>query len=167
MYKYLRKNWALTPLLVTALLAGCSREETANETAVTEPVAAPAVAAPEKSIAVLPFTDLSELGDQEYFSDGLSDDLIDQLSMVPDLKVAGRESSFYYKDKNEVLSNVGASLGVAHILQGSVRKSGNQLRVSAQLVSAEDGFNLWSRTFDRELADIFSIQAEIAEAVTT
>ncbi len=167
MYKYLRINWALTPLLVVALLAGCSPQETADEIVVPEAIAAPTATAPEKSIAVLPFTDLSELGDQEYFSDGLSDDLIDQLSMVPDLKVAGRESSFYYKDKNEVLSTVGASLGVAHILQGSVRKSGNQLRVSAQLVSADDGFNLWSRTFDRELADIFSIQAEIAEAVTT
>ncbi len=148
------------------LLAACSREEPA---AVVVPVEeAPAVAAvPEKSIAVLPFADLSELGDQDYFSDGLSEYLIDTLGMMPDLQVATRDASFHYKDRNVVLSEVGAALGVAHILQGSVRKSGNQLRVSAQLVNAADGFNVWSRSYDRELSDTFTIQAEIAEAVKT
>lgn len=121
----------------------------------------------EKSIAVLPFTDLSENSDQEYFSDGLSEDLINRLAMMPDLQVAGRESSFYYKGRDEVLSNIGDALQVEHILLGSVRKAGNNLRVTAQLVSADDGFNIWSRTFDRELADVFAIQAEIVDEVAT
>ena len=121
----------------------------------------------EKSIAVLPFTDLSENSDQEYFSDGLSEDLINTLAMMPDLQVAGRESSFYYKGRDEVLSNVGDALGVANILLGSVRKSGDSLRVTAQLVSAGNGFNIWSRTYDRELADVFVIRNEIVEEVTT
>ena len=121
----------------------------------------------EKSIAVLPFTDLSENSDQEYFSDGLSEDLINYLAMMPDLMVAGRESSFFYKGRQEVLSNIGDALQVANILLGSVRKSGDSLRVTAQLVSAKDGFNIWSRTYDRELADVFTIRNEIVEEVTT
>lgn len=157
---------ALTPFLAATLLAACAREEPVTETVAIEPAAAPAQAQ-EKSIAVLPFTDLSELGDQDYFSDGLSENLIDTLSMMPDLEVAGRDASFYYKDRNVVLSDVGAELGVAHILQGSVRKAGNQLRVSAQLVNASDGFNIWSRTFDSELAETFVITNEITDAVTT
>ncbi|MDA9909851.1 hypothetical protein N9E57_04970 [Gammaproteobacteria bacterium] len=121
----------------------------------------------EKSIAVLPFADLSENSDQEYFSDGLSQDLINHLAMMPDLQVAGRESSFYYKGRDEVLSDIGNSLRVANILLGSVRKSGDKLRVTAQLVSADDGFNIWSRTYDRELADVFTIQNEIVDEVAT
>ncbi len=121
----------------------------------------------EKSIAVLPFTDLSENRDQEYFSDGLSQDLINTLAMMPDLQVVGRDSSFYYKGRDEMLGSIGESLQVANILLGSVRKSGNNLRVTAQLVSADDGFNIWSRTYDRELADIFAIQTEIVDEVAT
>jgi TolB-like protein len=121
----------------------------------------------DKSIAVLPFTDLSENSDQEYFSDGLSQDLINRLAMMPDLQVAGNESSFYYKDRDEVLSNIGDALQVENILLGSVRKSGDNLRVTAQLVNADDGFNIWSRTYDRELADVFSIQNEIVDEVVS
>jgi len=155
------------------LLAACSGEEAQ----VSEPVAElqtpveqtlEILESPyEKSIAVLPFSDLSENSDQEYFSDGLSEDLISHLAMMPDLQVAGRESSFYYKGRDEVLSNIGNSLQVANILLGSVRKSGDNLRVTAQLVSAKDGFNIWSRTYDRELADVFVIQAEIVDEVAT
>jgi TolB-like protein/Flp pilus assembly protein TadD len=160
--------------LLAALLA-CSAEQPApalaNLASETESDAAPQPAAPvapvEKSVAVLPFADLSEFGDQQYFSDGLSEYLIDTLSMIPDLHVAMRDASFYYKGRNVVLSEVGETLGVTHILQGSVRKAGNRLRVSAQLVSAETGFNLWSSTFDRDLVDVFAIQEEIARAVTT
>lgn len=156
---------------LTAMIS-CSRQETVitDNPVGQNPVSAAADTKPEvyeKSIAVLPFTDLSENSDQVYFSDGLSNDLINRLAMMPDLEVAGRESSFYYKGRDEVLSNIGASLNVANILLGSVRKSGNQLRVSAQLVSAKDGFNIWSRSWDRELADVFAIQEEITEAVTT
>ena len=121
----------------------------------------------DKSIAVLPFADLSENGDQEYFSDGLSQDLINRLAMMPDLQVAGRESSFYYKGRDEMLSTIGDALQVENILLGSVRKSGDNLRVTAQLVSADDGINIWSRTYDRELADVFAIQTEIVDEVVS
>lgn len=126
-----------------------------------------AVSAPANTIAVLPFTDLSENQDQGYFSDGLTEDLINRLAMMPDLKVAGRESSFYYKDRDEMLNRIGEALRVENILLGSVRKSGDTLRVSAQLVNASDGFNVWSRTYDRELADVFAIQGEIVDEVAT
>ena len=121
----------------------------------------------DKSIAVLPFSDLSENSDQEYFSDGLSNDLINRLAMMPDLQVAGRESSFYYKGRDEVLSSIGDALQVENILLGSVRKSGDNLRVTAQLVNADDGFNIWSRTYDRQLEDVFTIQTEIVDEVAT
>jgi TolB-like protein len=164
----LRKHGVM--LAVLALLAACSGEEPAQVANAPAAEVAPEVAeevTPEKSIAVLPFADLSEFGDQAYFSDGLSETLIDALSMLPDLEVAGKDASFHYKDRNVVLSEVGDALGVAYILQGSVRKAGDQLRVSAQLVNASDGFNLWASTFDRELSDIFAIQDEITQAVTT
>jgi TolB-like protein len=121
----------------------------------------------DKSMAVLPFTDLSENTDQEYFSDGLSRDLINRLAIMSDLQVAGRESSFYYKDRDEVLSNIGDALQVENILLGSVRKSGDNLRVTAQLVNADDGFNIWSRTYDRKLADVFAIQNDIVDEVVS
>lgn len=157
-----------------AVLVACSREEESVAVAPAETAVAAATTptpvaatAPAKSIAVLPFADLSELGDQEYFSDGLSETLIDTLSMMPDLQVAAREASFHYKGRNVVLNEVGEELGVAYILQGSVRKAGDQLRVSAQLVNAADGFNVWASTFDRGLADTFAIQDEITQSVTT
>lgn len=123
--------------------------------------------ADEKSIAVLPFANLSSDPEQEYFADGLSEELLNKLAQIRDLQVAGRTSSFYYKDTNEDLRVIGETLGVAHILEGSVRKSGNNIRITAQLIKADDGFHLWSDTFDRELTEIFAIQDEIAEAVTT
>ena len=132
-------------ILSLLLIAACSREEAQIADPVVEdqtPVeqTVEILESPyEKSIAVLPFSDLSENSDQEYFSDGLSQDLINHLSMMPDLQVAGRESSFYYKGRDEVLSNIGESLQVANILLGSVRKSGDNLRVTAQLVSAKNG----------------------------
>lgn len=172
MHSRLMKFYGIAALC--AVLAACSRGEQPAVAPPAEPASAaesapvPEVAtAPDKSIAVLPFVDLSELGDQEYFSDGLSETLIDTLSMMPDLQVAAREASFHYKDRNVVLNEVGEALGVAYILQGSVRKAGDQLRVSAQLVNAADGFSVWASTFDRGLADTFAIQDEIAQAVTT
>jgi len=121
----------------------------------------------DRSIAVLPFDNQSNDPDQEYFSDGLTDEMINKLSQVPDLLVIGRNSSFYFKDSNEDLREIGELLNVSYILQGSVRKAGNQLRVTAQLMEAGTGFNLWSETYDRELADVFAIQDEIADEVTT
>ncbi|MGZ6078719.1 MAG: protein kinase domain-containing protein, partial [Myxococcaceae bacterium] len=119
----------------------------------------------EPSVAVLPFVDMSAAHDQEYFSDGVAQEIINALAQVPGLHVAARSSSFSFKGKSEDLRSVGQKLDVAHVLEGSVRKSGNRLRVTAQLVSAADGYQLWSRTFDRELADVFAVQDEIASAV--
>jgi adenylate cyclase len=119
----------------------------------------------EASIAVLPFTDMSQSHDQEYFSDGLTEELLNVLAKMPNLKVIARTSSFAFKGKNEDLRVIGEKLGVAHILEGSVRKSGNQLRITAQLITVEDGAHLWSETYDRNLDDIFKIQDEIAAAV--
>ncbi len=125
------------------------------------------VAIPANSIAVLPFENLSSDQEQEYFSDGLTEELLNQLAQVNGLQVAGRTSSFAFKGKSEDLRIVGEALGVAHILTGSVRKNGSQLRIAAQLVKADDGYGLWSDSFDRELTDVFAIQDEIARAVTT
>ena len=119
----------------------------------------------DKSIAVLPFVDMSAAKDQEYFSDGLSEELLNLLAKIPELKVIGRTSSFSFKGKNEDLRNIAQKLGVAHILEGSVRKDGNKIRVTAQLIRATDGSHLWSETYDRDLEDLFKLQDEIAGVV--
>ncbi len=117
------------------------------------------------SIAVLPFADLSAGGDQEYFSDGIAEEILHVLARFPELKVAGRTSSFKFKGVNEDLRVVGRQLGVAYLLEGSVRKQGERVRITAQLIKAEDGFHLWSETFDRDLTDIFAVQDEISRAI--
>ncbi|MDZ4808621.1 MAG: adenylate/guanylate cyclase domain-containing protein, partial [Bacteroidota bacterium] len=119
----------------------------------------------DKSIAVLPFVDMSAGKDQEYFSDGLSEELLNLLAKIPELKVIGRTSSFSFKGKNEDLRSIAEKLGVAHLLEGSVRKDGNKIRVTAQLIKAADGSHLWSETYDRDLKGIFKLQDEIAQAV--
>ena len=125
----------------------------------------PAAALPEKSVAVLPFSDMSEKHDQEYFSDGLSEELIDMLVKIPDLHVPARTSSFYFKGRQATIKEIGAALGVAHVLEGSVRKSGNMLRITAQLIRVDTGYHVWSQTYDRKLDDIFKVQDEIASEV--
>lgn len=125
--------------------------------------AAPGV--PEKSIAVLPFVDMSEKHDQEYFSDGLSEELINHLAQNSDLKVIARTSSFAFKGKNEDMRSIATKLGVAHLLEGSVRKEGNTLRITVQLIRASDGVHLWSEIYDRKLNDIFKLQDEISTTV--
>ncbi|HEY4872592.1 MAG TPA: TIR domain-containing protein [Steroidobacteraceae bacterium] len=122
-------------------------------------------AIPEKSIAVLPFVDLSEKKDQEYFSDGLAEELIDLLAQVPNLKVSARTSSFYFKGKSEDVATIAQKLRVANVLEGSVRKAGNTIRVTAQLIRADNGYHLWSKTYDQDVKDIFKVQDEIAAAV--
>jgi TolB-like protein/Tfp pilus assembly protein PilF len=117
------------------------------------------------AIAVLAFDDMSPEKDQEYFSDGVSEDIINMLAQVPNLKVMGRTSSFAFKGKNIDLKVIGEQLNVSHILEGSVRKSGNKLRITAQLVNLEDGSQLFSEEFDRELEDVFDIQDEISEEI--
>ncbi len=119
----------------------------------------------ERSIAVLPFADMSEGKDQEYFSDGLSEELLNVLAKIPDLKVISRTSAFSFKGKNEDIRSIGDQLEVAYLLEGSVRKSQDKVRITAQLIKASDGAHLWSETFDRNLNDIFEVQEEIANAV--
>ena len=121
----------------------------------------------EKSIVVLPFTDMSEKHDQEYFSDGLTEELIDRLAHSPDLMVIARTSAFAFKGKNEDIRTIAATLGVAHLLEGSVRKAGNTLRITAQLIRASDGVHLWSQSYDRNLADVLKIQDEISATVAS
>jgi len=121
----------------------------------------------QKSIAVLPL--LNESGDpkDEYFSDGLSEELIAALAQIKDLKVIGRSSSFRFKDRKEETKTIGEKLGVATLLEGTVRKQGERVRIVAELINAADGIELWTRTFDRELKDIFAVQQEIAAAVAS
>jgi TolB-like protein/Flp pilus assembly protein TadD len=127
---------------------------------------APAVATADiASVAVLPFENLSNDDDNEYFSDGLTETLLHMLSEIPNLKVAGRTSSFAFRNQNKSIQEIAAALGVANVLEGSVQRSGDRVRVTAQLVRASDGFQLWSESFDRTLDDIFRIQDEIAEKV--
>jgi TolB-like protein/Flp pilus assembly protein TadD len=121
--------------------------------------------APERSIAVLPFINMSADDENEYFSDGLSEELLNLLARIPELQVAARTSAFTFKGSNAAIDEIAKKLNVAHVLEGSVRKSGNNIRITAQLINASDGYHLWSRSWDRTLTDIFVIQDEIAAAV--
>ena len=118
-----------------------------------------------RAIAVLPFVNMSSDDEQDYFSDGLSEELLNLLTRIPELRVAARTSSFSYKNKEVKVAQIGEELNVDHVLEGSVRKSGNRLRITAQLIQAENGYHLWSETFDRTLDDVFVIQDEIAAKV--
>ena len=137
----------------------------AHEASTTEPRNGRETADPvisEQSIAVLPFVNMSDDVSNEYFSDGLSEELLNLLAQIPDLKVAARTSSFSLKGKKLQISEIGELLKVAHVLEGSVRKAGNRVRITAQLIKIDDGYHLWSETYDRTLDDIFAIQDEIA-----
>ena len=135
--------------------------QTTSEKAVTEEVPVQ----PDKSIAVLPFTNMSSDAEQEYFADGLSEEILNLLAKIPELKVVGRTSSFKFKGQNEDLRLIGEALDVATVLEGSIRKSGSRLRVTAQLISVADGYHMWSETYDRELTDIFEMQDDIASQI--
>jgi TolB-like protein/tetratricopeptide (TPR) repeat protein len=119
----------------------------------------------DKSIAVLPFVDMSEKKDQEYFGDGMAEEIINMLAQVPNLHVPARTSSFFFKGKSMKVADIARELGVADVLEGSIRRSGNQIRVTAQLVRADNGYHLWSKTYDRPIDDMFKVQDEIANAV--
>ncbi|HWE22467.1 MAG TPA: tetratricopeptide repeat protein [Myxococcales bacterium] len=127
----------------------------------------PAAEASTPSIAVLPFVNLSSDREQEYFSDGISEEILNALAQIDGLRVIGRTSSFSLKGKNEDLRVIGQKLDVANLLEGSVRKSGTRVRITAQLVSAANGSHVWSQEFDRQLTDVFAVQEEIAKAVVT
>ena len=151
-------------LLAVVLFVGYERTISPDSTN-SVPVGATAIT--DKSIAVLAFEDLSPAGDHAYFAEGLSEELLNVLSQVPDLQVAGRTSSFAFKGQNTDLREIGEILNVAHILEGSVRTSGNRIRVTAQLINASDGFHLFSETYDRDLTDIFAVQDDIAEKISS
>jgi TolB-like protein/Flp pilus assembly protein TadD len=165
------KRWPAGVLALVgmmALLAGTwyAGRQSAPTSVADSVVSADAAAGPmSASIAVLPFADMSPDKDQEYFSDGISEELLNLLAKIPELQVAARTSSFSYKGKDVKVADVARELSVAHVLEGSVRKSGNEVRITAQLIKADDGFHMWSETWDRTLDDIFAIQDEIAADV--
>ena len=117
------------------------------------------------SVAVLPFVNMSADPGNEYFSDGLTETLLHMLAQLPDLKVSARTSAFSFKNKNVDIRTIALALGVAHVLEGSVQKVGDRVRVTAQLIRADDGFHVWSQNYDRDLRDIFAIQDEISSDV--
>ncbi len=142
-----------------------TRSASTGDNAAARPMTQSASRGEVLSIAVLPFTNMSSDPEQEYFSDGLSEELLNHLAQLKGLQVAGRTSSFYFKGKHEDLRLIGEKLGVNHLLEGSVRKAGNRLRITAQLIDAARGTHLWSQTYDRTLDDVFAIQEGIARAV--
>src|SRR5438045_1671282 len=165
------RTWIYVAVIGAAISVGLFfiGRYTAPRTSAAEREHPPAVAGPlpQKSIAVLPL--LNESGDpkDEYFSDGLSEELIAALAQIRELKVIGRSSSFRFKDRKEESKTIGEKLGVATLLEGTVRKQGERVRIVAELINAADGIELWTRTFDRELKDIFAVQQEIAAAVAS
>ena len=179
------KRFVQTPADVTALREGVSRpvaralQKALSRTpidrydtcalfaaALAELDVAPSqVKAPEKSLAVLPFTSLSRDPEDEYFADGVTEEILNALSQIPGLQVAGRSSSFSFKGRNEDLRTVGAKLNVATILEGTLRRSGSRLRITVQLIDAADGYQLWSERYERVIEDVFAVQDEIASTI--
>ncbi len=151
-------------LLADKFLIGTEQENPVVDAQVAENLADVEIVATGKSIAVLPFVNMSD--DADYFADGLSEELLNLLAKMPDLKVAGRTSSFVFKGKTEDLRAIGEALGVSTVLEGSVRRSGERLRITAQLINVDNGFHLWSETYDRQMADIFDIQDDVASAIS-
>jgi TolB-like protein len=146
-------------LLAFQLLRGTSNQKSANQPGDAKGMS-------EKSIAVLPLVNTSGDPGNDYFSDGLSEELIAVLAKIPSLKIIGRSSSFLFKGKSDDSRTIGEKLGVANLLEGSVRKQGDRVRIVAELINAADGRAVWSETYDRELKDVFAVQSEIATAVT-
>ena len=158
---------ALTPEADTQAPAihGTPTTETAVNERGNDDAQEPAATTNESSVAVLPFVNMSSDPEQEYFSDGISEEILNVLTRIPNLKVAARTSSFQFKGKNLDIVDIGKQLQVDHLLEGSVRKSGHTLRITAQLIETDTGFHLWSETFDRTPEDVFAIQDEIAAAI--
>jgi len=150
----------LSPAREVALIEATTKAVTAQAAAESG-----ASAEPVKSIAVLPFVNMSNDPDQEYFSDGISEELLNVLAQFPGLRVAARTSSFQFKGQNQDIADIARQLRVNHVVEGSVRKAGNRLRITAQLIDAVTGFHLWSETYDRDLDDVFAIQDEISTSI--
>ena len=150
-----------------AALIEAATQVIAEDVAIAEANKTDANMESDKSIAVLPFVNMSSDPEQEYFSDGISEELLNALAKMDSLKVAARTSSFSFKGQNKPVGEIAGVLGVDHILEGSVRKSGSQIRITAQLIRVSDGFHMWSETYDRELVNIFAIQDEITAAIVS
>jgi len=161
-----RSHWSRPALLAFVLVVIAAGAYLALDRFVLSKRPPLAAANPDKSIAVLPFVDMSEKKDQEYFADGMAEEILDILATVPSLKVIGRTSSFQFKGRNEDLRTVGTSLGVAYVLEGSVRRSTDRVRVTAQLIDTRDGTHLWSETYDRPTNDLLPMQGEIATKIS-
>lgn len=141
--------------------------ETPTTAAVTtEPIEITGTDTPDLSIAVLPFVNMSSDPEQEFFSDGISEELLNVLAQLPGLHVAARTSSFQFKGMNQNIAQIADALNVAHVLEGSVRKSGSKLRITAQLIKADNGYHVWSNSYDREVNDVFAVQDEIALSIS-
>ncbi|MDX2413303.1 MAG: hypothetical protein QNK16_12685 [Woeseiaceae bacterium] len=153
-----RINYVITSALVLALAFIAWDKLGQNETTADSAVI-------DKSVAVLPFSDLSELQDQEWFTDGLTEEILNSLARLPELQVTARTSSFEFKNTNTDIGDIADKLGVAHVVEGSVRRIGDKLRVTAQLIRAHDGFHLWSETYDRSTEDLFDVQHDVAENI--
>ena len=151
-------------LVLIAAMAGLLYKNEKGKLARQEPETIPP-GPPSTSIAVLPFVNLSEERTNEYFSDGLSEEILNTLAQIPELRVTARTSSFQFKGRNEDTKSIAKKLNVSAVLEGSVRKERNQVRVTAQLINAADGYHLWSQSYDRELNSIFAVQEEIARSV--
>ncbi len=167
-----RRIWLAVPLvaavaaaLIWLLADKLTTDPSAEELSATEAEVVLAETIPERSIAVLPFADMSEKQDQAHLADGMAAEIINLLAQVPDLHVPARTSSFYFKDRPTTIPDIASRLGVTLVLEGSVRLIGNRLRVTAQLVRAENGYHLWSQRYDRDLKDVFAVQDEIADSV--
>ena len=155
--------WIYVVVIGAAISIGLfflGRYTAGNKTAAATPNELPA-----KSIAVLPFVDLSPAKDQEYFCDGISEEILDALAKVEGLRVVARTSSFSFKAKNADVAEIAQKLNVQNILEGSLRREGNRIRITAQLVNAHDGFHIWSDTFERELGGVFAVQDEITRSI--
>jgi adenylate cyclase len=157
---------AIAYLLVDKFWLSGHTTKVEHEAATSSPVTAPAATVvSEKSIAVLPFTDMSEKKDQEYFGDGMAEEILDLLAKIPGLTVIGRTSSFQFKGKDVDLRTIGTQLNAAHVLEGSIRKSGDQVRITAQLINTRTGTHEWSDTYDRHIGDVLKLQDAIAAVV--
>jgi TolB-like protein len=150
-----------------SLMAVLEREGIDRPAPVKIPFACPPPAASDKSVAVLPFLPLSAGADDEYFADGLTEEILNSLSQLPDLLVTARTSAFHFKGQDIPVPEIAGQLGVAHVVEGSVRRAGDRARITAQLIRASDGFHLWSETYDRTMDDVFAVQTDIAEKIAT
>ena len=154
---------AVAPLVVIAVIS--IKFLTSRRIADEPPPSTAARAMSDKSIAVLPFADMSEKHDHEYFGDGMAEEILDLLTKIPDLTVIGRTSSFQFKGKNEDLRSIGTKLNAAYVLEGRVRNSGDQIRITAQLINTRTGAHEWSETYDRHIGDVLKLQDAISAAV--